>query len=42
MAAATLETARPTVLVAGECLVGRRETMTLGLAGTYAVADSAA
>ncbi|WP_377642018.1 glycerate kinase [Oryzobacter terrae] len=41
VAAATLETARPTVLVAGECLVGRRETMSLGLAGTYAVADSA-
>ena len=41
VAAATLETGRPTVLVAGECLVGRRETMTLGLAGTYAVADSA-
>ncbi|WP_392542356.1 glycerate kinase [Oryzobacter telluris] len=40
VAAATLETARPTVLVAGECLVGRRETMTLGLAGTYAVADT--
>jgi len=42
VAAATLETGRPTVLVAGECLVGRRETMTLGLAGTYAVADSRA
>ena len=41
VAAATLETGRPTVLVAGECLVGRRETMTLGLAGTYAVADTA-
>lgn len=40
VAAATLETARPTVLVAGECLVGRRETMALGLAATYAVADS--
>jgi glycerate kinase len=40
VAAATLETGRPTVLVAGECLVGRRETMSLGLAGTYAVADS--
>jgi glycerate 2-kinase len=40
VAAATLETGRPTVLVAGECLVGRRETMTLGLAGTYAVAGS--
>jgi glycerate kinase len=42
VAAATLETGRPTVLVAGECLVGRRETMSLGLAGTYAVADSRA
>ena len=42
VAAAALETGRPTVLVAGECLVGRRETMTLGLAGTYAVADSRA
>ncbi len=41
VAAATLETARPTVLVAGECLVGRRETMALGLAGSYAVADTA-
>lgn len=40
VAAATLETARPTVLVAGECLVGRRETMALGLAATYAVADT--
>ncbi|HET6968415.1 MAG TPA: glycerate kinase [Ornithinibacter sp.] len=40
VAAAGLETGRPTVLVAGECLVGRRETMTLGLAATYAVADS--
>lgn len=40
VAAAALETGRPTVLVAGQCLVGRRETMTLGLAGTYAVADS--
>ena len=42
VAAATLETGRPTVLVAGECLVGRRETMSLGLAGTYAVADTPA
>ncbi|HSO66086.1 MAG TPA: glycerate kinase, partial [Ornithinibacter sp.] len=40
VAAAALETGRPAVLVAGQCLVGRRETMTLGLAGTYAVADS--
>ena len=30
VAAATLDTGRPAVLVAGECLVGRRETMTLG------------
>ena len=41
VAAATLETGQPTVLIAGECLVGRRETMTLGFAGTYAVADTA-
>ena len=40
VAAATLETGRPTVLIAGECLVGRRETMTLGLAGCYAVAET--
>ena len=40
VAAATMETGRPTVLVAGECLVGRRETMGLGLAGCYAVADT--
>jgi glycerate kinase len=31
--------ARPVVCVAGEVLVGRRETMTTGLAGCYAVAD---
>lgn len=42
VAAATLETGRPTVLVAGECLVGRRERMALGLAGTYVIADSPA
>ncbi len=40
VASATMETGRPTVLVAGECLVGRRETMGLGLAGCYAVADT--
>jgi glycerate kinase len=39
VAEATLATARPTVCLAGECLVGRRETMTMGLAGCYAVAD---
>ncbi|MGL4174601.1 MAG: glycerate kinase family protein [Dermatophilaceae bacterium] len=42
VARATLETGRPTVLVAGECHVGRRETMTLGLAGAYAVAEDPA
>lgn len=36
---ATLATGRPTVLVAGECLVGRRETMSMGIAGCYVVAD---
>ena len=40
VAAATLETGRPCVLVAGECLVGRRETMAVGLAGSYAVAET--
>lgn len=39
VAEATLETGRPTVVVAGECLVGRRETMSMGLAGCYAVAE---
>ncbi|MBR7743173.1 glycerate kinase [Phycicoccus sp. BSK3Z-2] len=39
VAEATMETARPVVAVAGECLVGRRETMTMGLAGVYAVAE---
>ena len=38
VAEATMETARPTVLIAGECLLGRRETMTMGFAGCYAVA----
>lgn len=36
---ATMATGRPTVLVAGECLVGRRETMAMGLAGCYVVGD---
>ncbi|MEO5982046.1 MAG: glycerate kinase [Pedococcus sp.] len=36
-----LETATPSVVIAGQALVGRREAMTLGLSGTYAVADSA-
>ena len=40
VAEATMETARPTVLIAGECLLGRRETMTMGFAGCYAVAET--
>lgn len=40
VAEATMATARPVVCVAGECLVGRRETMSMGLAGCYAVADT--
>ena len=42
VAEATMEAARPTVLIAGECLLGRRETMTMGFAGCYAVADTSA
>lgn len=42
VATATLATGRPTVLVAGECLVGRRETMGLGIASVYAVAETEA
>jgi glycerate kinase len=30
------------VVLAGQILVGRREAMTLGLSGTYAVAETAA
>lgn len=39
VAEATLQTGRAVVAVTGECLVGRRETMTMGLAGVYAVAE---
>ena len=39
VAEAATAAARPVVVVAGEVLVGRRETMTTGLAGCYAVAD---
>ena len=35
-----LSTATPSIVIAGQTLVGRREAMTLGLSGTYAVADS--
>lgn len=40
VAAMALETATPSVVVAGQTLVGRREAMTLGLSGTYAVAET--
>ena len=32
--------AKPTVVIAGQVLVGRRETMALGISGTYAVAEN--
>ena len=34
-----LQTATPSVVLAGQVLVGRRESMGLGLSGTYAVAE---
>lgn len=37
-----LETATPSVVLAGQVLVGRRESMGLGLSGTYAVAENPA
>lgn len=37
-----LETATPSVVIAGQALVGRREAMTLGLSGSYAVAETPA
>lgn len=39
VAAGALSGATPAVVVAGECLVGRREAMSLGLSGTYALAE---
>jgi glycerate kinase len=41
VAGLALETATPSVVIAGRTLVGRREAMTLGLSGTYAVAETA-
>ena len=41
VAGLALETATPSVVLAGQTLVGRREAMTLGLSGTYAVAETA-
>jgi glycerate kinase len=40
VAEAALATATPTVVLAGQALVGRRETMALGISGIYAVAES--
>ena len=40
VARAALEAATPAVVIAGQTLVGRREAMTLGLSGTYAVAET--
>lgn len=40
VAAAALETGTPSLIIAGQTLVGRREAMTLGLSGTYAVAET--
>jgi glycerate kinase len=42
VAAVALESATPSVVIAGQALVGRRETMTLGLSGSYAVAQTPA
>jgi glycerate kinase len=40
VAEAALANAKPTVVIAGQALVGRRETMALGISGTYAVAEN--
>jgi glycerate kinase len=40
VAAAALEAGTPSLIIAGQTLVGRREAMTLGLSGTYAVAET--
>jgi glycerate kinase len=40
VALAALANAKPAVVIAGQTLVGRRETMALGISGTYAVAES--
>ena len=40
VAQAALEAATPSVVIAGQTMVGRREAMTLGLSGTYAVAET--
>ena len=40
VAQAALAYAKPVVVIAGQARVGRRETMALGISGTYAVAES--
>ncbi|WP_048552135.1 glycerate kinase, partial [Nostocoides japonicum] len=40
VAGAALETATPSVVIAGQVMVGRRETMGLGVSGCYAVAET--
>ncbi len=40
VAAAALERGVPAIVVAGQVVLGRRETMSLGLSGCYAVADT--
>jgi len=40
VAQAALVGAKPAVVIAGQAKVGRRETMALGISGTYAVAES--
>jgi glycerate 2-kinase len=40
VARAALAQAKPTVVIAGQVLVGRRDTMALGISGTYAVAET--
>lgn len=40
VAQAALGTGTPTVVIAGQALVGRREAMSLGISGTYAVAET--
>jgi len=39
VAEAGLAKAKPTVVIAGQALVGRRDAMALGISGTYAVAE---
>ena len=39
VAEVALANATPAVVIAGQALVGRRETMALGISGTYAVAE---